>query len=257
MELKTLHKEGNKLVFVIKDTDYVFVNTLRRTILTETPTMAIRTITIIKNTSALFDEFVGHRLGLIPLTTDLESYNLKEECTCKNAGCAKCELTITLKAEGPLTVYASDLKSQDPKIKAVYGKMPIVKLLKGQELEFEATTGLGTGKEHAKFNPGHVYYRGIPEIKVDSENKAKQCVKVCEGLLEYNKNLEIKDYIKWNEKYEQLCEELGAEITDSENDFIFYLESWGKLSCEEILSKALDIIDANITELVIQIEKSK
>ena len=123
--------------------------------------------------------------------------------------------------------------------------------------EFEATTGLGTGKEHAKFNPGHVYYRGIPEIKVDSENKAKQCVKVCEGLLEYNKNLEIKDYIKWNEKYEQLCEELGAEITDSENDFIFYLESWGKLSCEEILSKALDIIDANITELVIQIEKSK
>ena len=257
MELKTVHKEGNKLFFVIKDTDHVFVNTLRRTILNDVPTIAIKNVTITKNTSALFDEFIAHRLGLLPLTTDLSSYNLISECICKLAGCAKCQISFILKAEGPLTVHASDLKSQDPKIKAVYGNIPVVKLLKGQELEFEAVAGLGTGKEHAKFTPGNIYFRGIPEITADSENKAKQCVKSCDGLLEYGKKLEVVDLLKWNEKYEQVCEDLGAEVKHSEEDFLFSIESWGQLSCEEILTKALEVLDSEVDEFVTAVVKAK
>lgn len=256
MDFKTLQKDGNKLAFIIKDTDHVFVNTLRRIILSDVPTMAVKTVTFTKNTSALFDEVVAHRIGLIPLTTDLESYNLLSECTCKGEGCAKCQVMFTLKAEGPVTVYASDLKSQDPKIKAVYGKIPIVKLLKGQDLEFEAAAVLGTGKEHAKFAPGHVYFRGVPEVIADSENKAKQCVKACNGLLEYSKKLEVVDLLKWNEHYEELCENLGAETKNSEKDFIFYLESWGKISCEEILQKALEILDVQVDEFVSAFNKA-
>ena len=56
---------------------------------------------------------ISHRLGLLSLTTDLKTYNLLEECSCKGAGCAKCQSIITLSAEGPLTVYASDLKFKD------------------------------------------------------------------------------------------------------------------------------------------------
>lgn len=224
----------------------------------ELPTLAITKVTFTKNSSALFDEIIAHRLGMLPLITDLETYVLPDKCNCKGKGCAKCQLIITLKAEGPLTVYASDLKLQDPKVKPVYAKMPIIKLLKAQELEFEALATLGIGKEHAKFTPCLAFYRGYPTITVDSENKAKQCIKVCDGLLKGDaKKLEITDLIKWNENYEQLCEEIGATIENSETDFIFTIESWGKMTPEEIIKRTLDVLDEKLDEFSKLLSKAK
>ncbi len=258
MDLKLLKKEENKLIFLIKGTNHSFVNTLRRVMTTEVPTMAIRKVNFVKNNSALFDEMIAHRLGMLPLITDLSSYVLQENCTCKNAGCAKCQVAITLKAEGPLTVYASDLKSQDPKIKPVYAKMPIVKLLKGQELEFEATATLGLGKEHAKFSPCLAFYRGYPELVVDKKTQAKKCISECNGLVkEKGDKLEVSDLTKWNEGYEQVCNENGVSIVNSETDFVFTIESWGKLKSEEIISKALDVLDEKLDEFAAQVVKAK
>ena len=84
---------------------------------------------------------------------------MMDECKCKGAGCASCTVKLTLKAQGPGTVYASDIKSKDPEIKPMHGKMPLVKLLEGQELELEATAILGQGKEHSKYCPGLIFYR--------------------------------------------------------------------------------------------------
>ena len=97
MDIKQLYKQGNKLILLIKGTDPAFVNTLRRIMVSELPTMAIRRVTFVKNNSALFDEILAHRLGLLPLITDLSTYELSEKCSCKGAGCAKCQLVITLK----------------------------------------------------------------------------------------------------------------------------------------------------------------
>ena len=119
MEIKVLKQKDNLLVLNIKNTDEVFVNTLRRAIITEVPTFAVKNVKFTKNSSALFDEMISHRLGLLSLTTDLKTYNLLEECSCKGAGCAKCQSIITLSAEGPLTVYASDLKFKDQNIKTL------------------------------------------------------------------------------------------------------------------------------------------
>ena len=49
--------------------------------------------------------------------------------------------------------------------------MPLVKLLKGQELELEATAVLGEGKDHVKFSPGLVWFNKEPKITVN--NKAE------------------------------------------------------------------------------------
>lgn len=261
MDLKPLQKQENKLTFVIKDSDPVFVNTLRRVILSELPTMAIKKVNLVKNGSALFDEILAHRLGLLPLSTDLGSYNMQDECTCKGAGCAKCQATLTLKAEGPITVYASDIKPSDPKIKPIYGKMPIVKLLKGQELEFEAAAGLGIGKDHAKFSPCHVYYKGYPKIVIDRVKNPEEVVKSCpvdvyeiQGKQVKIKNLEACHLC-------MACVDIadphnGITVEGSEKDFIFTIESWGKLSCEEILSRALDIIDKKVDEFSALLNKA-
>jgi DNA-directed RNA polymerase subunit D len=168
MDVKLVENQEkkNRLIFSVKGVDTAYANTLRRIMGFEVPVMAIDEVEFRKNTSILYDEVISHRLGLIPLSTDLKSYNMMSECKCKGAGCASCTVKLILRAQGPCTVYASDIKSKDPEIKPLYGKMPIVRLLEGQELEFEATAILGQGKDHSKWCPGLVYYR-MPNVDGD------------------------------------------------------------------------------------------
>lgn len=166
MEIELIKQKGEKATFLLKKITPTKANTLRRLIIDEVPTMAINEVEFRKNSSVMYDEVVAHRLGLIPLKTDIKSYNLPSECKCKGEGCAKCQLKITLKAKGPKTVMSSEIKSPDPKIKPVYD-MPIVKLLKDQELEIEATAVLGKGKEHIKFSPALAFYKYQSKDKDD------------------------------------------------------------------------------------------
>jgi DNA-directed RNA polymerase subunit D len=168
MEIKLVENQEkkHKLIFSVKGVDVAYANTLRRIMGFEVPVMAIEDVEFRKNNSILYDEMIAHRLGLIPLSTDLKSYNIMNECKCKGAGCASCTVKLTLKAIGPCTVYASDIKSKDPEIKPIYGKMPIVKLLENQELELEATAFLGQGKDHSKWTTGLVYYK-MPNVDGD------------------------------------------------------------------------------------------
>ena len=136
MEVRFLESiKDEKMSFLLKNSDVSFANTLRRLMVEEVPVMAIEDVEIRENSSALYDEILAHRLGLLPLKTDLKSYNLLEECTCKGEGCAKCSLKLTLSAKGPGMVYASDFKSKDPKIKPIFPKTPLVELFKEQEIK--------------------------------------------------------------------------------------------------------------------------
>jgi len=161
MEVKLIEfqEKKNKAIFSLSGVDTAYANTLRRLMGFEVPVMSIDEVEFRKNTSILYDEVLAHRLGLIPLSTDLKAYDLQSECKCKGVGCASCTVKLTLKAQGPGMVYASEIKSKDPAIKPLFGKMPIVKLLEGQEVELEATAILGQGKEHSKWCPGLVFYK--------------------------------------------------------------------------------------------------
>ncbi|MBS3157038.1 DNA-directed RNA polymerase subunit D [Candidatus Woesearchaeota archaeon] len=248
MQLKLLNKKEDKVTFLITDTEAYIVNALRRMIIEEVPTMAIEEVTFSKNQSALYDEIIAHRLGLIPLTTDLKSYNLPSECKCKGKGCAQCQLKLILEAKGPCTVYAENIKSKDPKVKPAQPNMPITKLLKGQVLEFEAIAVLGQGKDHTKFSPGLPYYKSLPILTASSSANTKKITESSDNLVAKGKGVEIKDLSKWDESQEQLCEDNGITVEYSDTDYIFTIEPWGQLDVDKIIATAVDIFNKKLKE---------
>lgn len=242
MKLKKISKNKNTLVFSVEGVKPSLVNSIRRAIIDEVPTMAIEDIEFRKNSSALYDEMLALRIGLIPLTTDLKSYDLPSECTCDGKGCAKCQLKLTLSAKGPKTVYASDLKSQDPKVKAVHGKMPIVKLLEGQELEFEAVAILGRGNEHAKWSPGHAYYRNDAIITVNNKSALFEEYKSRYPSEIYKDGKIDKASIDKNNLVDAVAG-VNDDIVKVEyhpDKFIFTVESWGQLDPVEMINQAVE-----------------
>ena len=232
-------KKTGRVTFRLKNSNPAFANALRRLMIDSVPSMAIEDVEFVKNDGALYDEMLAHRLGLIPLTTDLKGYDLKgpeDELSAKNS------VKLTLKAKGPCTVYAEDLKSKDPKVKPVFPKTPIVKLLKGQELELEATAILGKGKAHVKFSPCLAWYVYQPKITLN--NNHKDLEKFREKYPPHafsNGKLDAK-LIAEHDLYEA-CDGINDEILKierDENTIIFTIEPWGQLSPHELLTSALD-----------------
>ncbi|MBI2671875.1 DNA-directed RNA polymerase subunit D [Candidatus Woesearchaeota archaeon] len=259
MNVKLLSKENNSTFFLFKGINPVIANTMRRLIINEVPVMAIEDVEIVKNSSALYDETIAHRLGLIPLETDLKSYDLPEECKCEGKGCQNCQLKLSLKSKGPCIVNSSELKSQDPKIRPAFDNIPIVKLLKDQELVLQATAVLGKGLDHMKFSPALVIYMGVPELKTNSQSNVKGFIeKAPKGLCKQDgKNISVDDPLKWTEACFDLAAENNIEVKLNEEDFIFEIESWGQLKIKEILSAVTKILDKKLDELSKHLKKIK
>ena len=142
---------------LLKGIDRVYANALRRFAISEVPCMAIDEIVIHENSSVLYDEILAHRLGLIPLTTDLEGYILPQDCDCKTSlGCTKCRVLLVLDAvatDEVKTIYSGDLVYEDTRVKPYVDNIPIIKLAPSQKIKLEAYAKLGKGRHHAKWQP--------------------------------------------------------------------------------------------------------
>ena len=202
-------------------------NAIRRSV-DEVPTLAVDDVEIFKNDSALYDEFLAHRIGLIPLKTD-------------NKIGTKTEIELKLVKIGPCTVYAEDLNGR---AKIVYGKIPITILNKGQEIEVVCTARLGKGSEHTKYNPGFCFYRNLWEVK--SKNpKVEEIIKNSRGAISPEKkgsswicdlnDVEIEAIVK-----------LEKEAVSESNEILFFVESYGQLDAKDIFVKAINVLEENL-----------
>lgn len=200
MKLKNIKQDGNIVTFNVKDVEIQLLNALRRTIISEVPVMAIETVTYNTNTSILSDEILAHRLGLIPLKTDPKIFNLTSDCTCKGKGCGKCTLKLTLKADGPATVYSKELKPADQETSPVYETIPLVKITSTQHIDLEATAQLGYARDHAKWQAGLASYE-------QKEDNSYDCFIESYGQLPLKKLIEAA-FDNFEDKLKQLKEHI-------------------------------------------------
>ena len=150
MSLQIIDQGEQKISVKLQGLPLQYANALRRICLNGIPIFAVDTVDIIENTSILADEGISHRLGLIPLKTELSAIQSNNETD---------KIVLSLDSDVSTetrTVFSSELKSQDVVIKPVSDNIPIVTLAPNQRIKFEAHARLGRGTEHAKWNSSNI-----------------------------------------------------------------------------------------------------
>jgi len=150
LSLEIINENEQKVSVKIKGVPIQYANALRRICLNGVPIYAVDNVDILENSSVLADEGVAHRIGLIPLKTDLESSKDGNETD---------KIMLTLDSgvsDETRTILSGELKSQDPNVIPTSNDIPIVTLAPGQSLKLEAHARLGKGTEHAKWNSANV-----------------------------------------------------------------------------------------------------
>jgi len=260
--------------FILADTDCSVANALRRTIIADISTLAIDLVEIDNNTSVLTDEFIAHRLGLIPLVSSkVDDYQDNRDCTQCQRHCEICSVTFKLQVrcddDNPKNVTSKDLFSQDVE----QGVVPvanfedsrdvdtdgvlIVKLRKNQELKLTAIAKRGCGKEHAKWSPvSACYFHPEPIVDIDqdilnqmSDEEKMAWVDECpDGGIKYDEStgeVEIEDIIKVAHSTELIDKAKQLEypglikVDYHEDRFKFRVETTGALRPEECVFAAL------------------
>ncbi|XP_011000984.1 PREDICTED: DNA-directed RNA polymerases II, IV and V subunit 3-like [Populus euphratica] len=193
-KIKIREMKDDYLKFELRETDASMANALRRVMIAEVPTIAIDLVEIEVNSSVLNDEFIAHRLGLIPLTSERAmGMRFSRDCdACDGDGqCEYCSVEFHLRAkcitDQTLDVTSKDLYSSDHAVTPVDFSDPsddndpfehtetqrgiiIVKLRRGQELRLRAIARKGIGKDHAKWSPAAtVTFMYEPEIHINED----------------------------------------------------------------------------------------
>ncbi|MFL6371135.1 MAG: DNA-directed RNA polymerase subunit D [Nitrososphaeraceae archaeon] len=155
--MDVVQKQDQRIIIKFNNVPRQYVNAIRRLSISEVPTLAIDDVVILDNSAVMHDEAIAHRLGLIPLRTDLSRFVMPHDCDCKSTlGCSKCRVLLVLDSEASektKVVTSGELLSEDELVKPVSKDIPIIILAPSQKLKFEAYARLGVGKDHAKWQP--------------------------------------------------------------------------------------------------------
>ena len=146
--IQVINTDSKKISIKLKGVSLEYANALRRICLNGVPVFAIDTVDIIENTSIIADEDLAHRLGMIPLKTELSRFDEPDSRVMftLDSGDTKSARTIT----------SADLLTMDEVVKPISDKIPIAYLAPGQRIKFEAYAKLGRGTEHAKWNSANI-----------------------------------------------------------------------------------------------------
>ena len=139
----------NKIRFTLSGIDYHMANLFRRYAMSRIPIIAIDKVIFHDNTSSFFDEYIAHRIGMIPIKTPKRF---------PKSG----TVHLILDVEGPKQVYSGDF-IPDKDIEPALPDIPIIPLTEGQKLKLEGVGVLGLGANHMKFQASITSYEQVDD----------------------------------------------------------------------------------------------
>jgi DNA-directed RNA polymerase subunit D len=267
MDIEIIEMADRKAKFVLRNSSPAMANALRRTLLSDIPKMAIDKVEFLtgkiegedgreyESITPLFEEIIAHRLGMLPVPTDLDLFVPQSECSCGGEGCPNCSIMYSVRKTGPGTVLSSDLQPLggpgSDKLRIVDEFIPIVELTPEQGMYAYATAVMGTAKKHVKWQVCNgVGYKYLPVIEIDpkhaSDEQVVACAELCPAGLEVkNKKLVVKDPIACGYAkgcIETLSETEGITVNWDDSCFLFKYETDGSMTAQQALDIAVKTI---------------
>ena len=175
VKTKVIEESDEKIRILLTDTDRAFVNSIRRSLLSDTPKMAIDTVRfelgtiemddeVWETNGPIPDEMIAQRLAMLPIPTRHDEFYFQDSCpncselVVEDRGCPLCTMLFTCKSFGSeegRMVTAGDMNflgEEHLSIPEKYRTIPITKLFRGQMIEFYATAVMGRARDHAKWS---------------------------------------------------------------------------------------------------------
>ena len=261
-EVEFVERGDRDARFLVRGITPAFANGIRRAMIADVPTFSIDRLRVVENSSVMFDEQIGLRLGLVPLTTPDSEFEVGDE------------VTLALDVEGPsrdeatetVTAYSGDIVSSDEMVQPADDNIPIIDLKAGQRLEVEADAVLDRGREHAKHQGGvAVGYRHLQRVNVvgDKGEFADDEPHILRGVIEEREaehasagssSAEPRDgeLVATDEFDNDLTERYPGkelEVEDVPNAFVFSVETDGSLTVDALVTRAVDSLRDRADEL--------
>lgn len=173
IQLNIISKTHNTIQFDILNCHPSVANALRRILVSRVPTVAIHEAFVYENTTVFPDEYIVHRLGLVPLMADPEDFGyFKGEETfdnCLNFRIHKKADTERVSLMSDDIVFVPSDGQEGMQFSFVPGVL-ICKLAPGNEIDMRLKAIKGRGEHHAKFSPVSLCsYRLMPRIILERD----------------------------------------------------------------------------------------
>ncbi|WP_336025200.1 DNA-directed RNA polymerase subunit D [Halobellus salinisoli] len=249
-EVEFIERGDREARFLVRDASPAVANGIRRAMVADVPTFSIDTVRFVENTSVMFDEMIGLRLGLVPLTTPLDDFEVGDA------------VTLALDVQGPATAYSGDIESSDALVQPADENIPIIELKEDQHLQFEADAVLDRGKSHAKHQGGvSVGYRHLQRVETagDAGEFESQEPNILRGVIEEaaaadadDESATDGDLVLTDEFDNDLTNRYPGkevEVSDVSDAFVFHVETDGSFTAEELVLRAAGSLGDRAAEL--------
>lgn len=235
--------------------------------------MAIDLVNIEQNSSVMSDDYIAHRLGLIPLVSDaIDSFAYTYDCACPGY-CSSCSVKLELNVHNtrdePLEVTSHDLISNDERVVPQLSRgaagggllssqssagveradIPIVKLAKGQRLRLTAIAKKGFSKEHAKWMPA-----ASVSFEYDPDNRLRH-VTYTESVGTDSRDWPRSDHSQLPANTAQIEADIERSPGARPDEFYFGVESAGALPPEDIVRYALRVLRDKLNALNVHMDR--
>ena len=278
MKVKLRESERYFAQVEFEDVNYSFINSIRRSLVSMVPCLAIHEVDFhmgslgayvdeetgeekeYESISAMFNEIVAHRIGMLPIPTDEKTLEAFADSIGDDA--KQPDIMYSLHKQGPCTVYSGDLEpvNGDASLVIPETSVPIVKLAEGQAILVYAKAKIGTAKQHAKWQTvvAPRFYQA-PTLTVAPGKGSKTVIKAVgkEHFKKKGKNQVIEDPVvahKAIKKTESLWNDEDAKnamtITRNKTHFILEFETTGAMEAKLALQQALKSLDSHCKDFM-------